>query len=98
MCAESQVPETWEGGPLAPVDPVVLGSTRVLENLVRLQPSSRAPQDYCAHIQRDVQPYMRKVVTRWMLDVSTGGMSWYCRDEMVLYGRWYSVLQLYYRG
>lgn len=66
-CAE--VPACSEG-PIALQDPVLLHDSRVLTNLLQLQPFTMPAQNYFKHIQSDIQPYMRKVVTRWMLDVS----------------------------
>lgn len=65
-CAE--VPACSEG-PIALQDPVLLHDSRVLTNLLQLQPFTMPAQNYFKHIQSDIQPYMRKVVTRWMLDV-----------------------------
>lgn len=66
-CAEGPV---YSEGPMAPEDPKMLEDTRVLDNLLRLQPFSVPPQNYFRHIQKDIQPFMRKVVIKWMLDVS----------------------------
>ncbi|XP_076063920.1 G1/S-specific cyclin-D2-like [Oratosquilla oratoria] len=56
-------------GPLALEDPNILENDRVLHNLVYLQRWYLPTQNYFRHIQGDIQPYMRKCVAKWMLDV-----------------------------
>lgn len=43
----------------------------VLRNLLALERSTVPNVDYFRHIQPDVKPYMRKIVTTWMLEVCT---------------------------
>ncbi|XP_064095568.1 G1/S-specific cyclin-D2-like [Macrobrachium nipponense] len=65
----SEAPATCQEGPIAEADPTLLDDHRVLDNLLHLQPCSIPPQDYFVHIQNDIQPYMRKVVAKWMMEV-----------------------------
>lgn len=44
---------------------------RVLLNLLTLERSHALHTDYFQHVQIDIQPFMRKVVTTWMLEVSS---------------------------
>lgn len=55
---------------VASEDPTLTRDARVLDNMMQLQLFNVPPQDYFKHIQSDIQPHMRKVVTRWMLEVS----------------------------
>lgn len=66
FCAEGPV---YPDGPIAPKDPKMLEDTRVLDNLLHLQPFSVPPQNYFRHIQRDIKPFMREVIIKWVLDV-----------------------------
>lgn len=43
---------------------------RVLLNLLALERSHALHTDYFQNVQIDIQPFMRKVVTTWMLEVS----------------------------
>ena len=47
--------------PFAKEDPGLIADPRVLDNLLA--------QNYFQHFQTDVTPWMRKVVTTWMLEV-----------------------------
>ena len=76
LCAEPPAAcadDTQYDGRLAMDDRSLLADPRVLDNLLALQPHSMPTQNYFNHIQTDVAPYMRKVVTTWMLEVGTGG-------------------------
>ncbi|GBP77821.1 hypothetical protein EVAR_51867_1 [Eumeta japonica] len=42
---------------------------RLLINLMALERAHALHTDYFQHVQVDVQPFMRKVVTTWMLEV-----------------------------
>ena len=51
-------------------DPVVLGSARVLTNMLAQERTAEpARTDYCNTIQTSIAPHMRKIVTDWMLEV-----------------------------
>lgn len=67
----SEAPACSEG-PIAQEDPTLLSDSRVLDNLLQLQPFTMPPQNYFKYIQKDIKPKMRKVVTKWMLEVSMG--------------------------
>lgn len=47
----------------------IFGDNRVLQNLLRSESSSVPNCDYFETVQNDIQPFMRKVVTTWMLEV-----------------------------
>ncbi|CAL4070891.1 unnamed protein product [Meganyctiphanes norvegica] len=68
LCAEPPAACSMDGR-LAMDDQGLLADPRVLDNLLALQPHSMPTQNYFTHIQTDVAPYMRKVVTTWMLEV-----------------------------
>lgn len=50
-------------------DAVIFEDLRVLHNLLDLEPVYVPPCNYFVVVQKDVQPYMRKVVSTWMLEV-----------------------------
>lgn len=59
------------------VDMCVAGSDRALDrdprlllNLLTLERTHALHTDYFQNVQIDIQPFMRKVVTTWMLEVS----------------------------
>lgn len=54
----------------ATVDPVIHNSKRVISNLLAQQVNSLPECDYFNTIQTEIKPFMRKVVTNWMLEVS----------------------------
>lgn len=56
-------------GPFALEDPVLLNHPNVLERLLSLQYTTMPPQDYFQFIQTDIEPFMRKLVATWMLEV-----------------------------
>ncbi|KAK8750225.1 hypothetical protein OTU49_015322 [Cherax quadricarinatus] len=64
----SEVP-TCPEETIASEDPTLTRDARVLDNMMQLQLFNVPPQNYFKHIQSDIQPYMRKVITRWMLEV-----------------------------
>lgn len=43
--------------------------SRVLRNLLALERSTIPHLDYFRDVQPDVKPFMRKIVTTWMLEV-----------------------------
>lgn len=64
LCAES-VPRA----PRAGRDPHLLGDRRVLQNLLSLEERYSPRVSYFQCVQRDIQPYMRKMLAFWMLEV-----------------------------
>lgn len=56
---------------LAQNDAVIFRDDRVLESLLRTERSYMPGGNYFGTVQNDIQPYMRKMVTSWMLEVST---------------------------
>lgn len=53
----------------APDDHFMNWEPRVLNNLLLTELTSVPSCDYFHHVQDDLQPFMRKVVTTWMLEV-----------------------------
>lgn len=53
----------------AKIDPTMAQDPRVIFNLLALERSTMPECEYFRHLQRDIQPFMRKVVTTWMLEV-----------------------------
>lgn len=53
----------------AKTDRVIFGDNRVLHCLLRNEILSVPDCDYFQTVQNDIQPFMRKVVTTWMLEV-----------------------------
>lgn len=53
----------------ADMDPAMASDPRIIANLLALERSTMPHCDYFRHVQRDIQPFMRKVVTTWMLEV-----------------------------
>lgn len=66
-CGESYV--NLEGIKRAKLDPVLIKDERVLQNLLKLEERYLPSTSYFECVQRDVKPYMRKVVATWMLEV-----------------------------
>uniref|UniRef100_A0A8C3EWC9 Cyclin D3 n=1 Tax=Corvus moneduloides TaxID=1196302 RepID=A0A8C3EWC9_CORMO len=64
LCAES-VPRV----PRAGRDLHLLGDRRVLQNLLSLEERYSPRVSYFQCVQRDIQPYMRKMLAFWMLEV-----------------------------
>ena len=57
--------------PIVSEDPTILRDDRVLENLLELQKTTMPNNNYFTHVQKEIKPYMRKIVTSWMLEVRT---------------------------
>uniref|UniRef100_A0A8C3R8L0 Cyclin D3 n=1 Tax=Cyanoderma ruficeps TaxID=181631 RepID=A0A8C3R8L0_9PASS len=55
--------------PRAGRDPQLLGDRRVLQNLLSLEERYSPRVSYFQCVQRDIQPYMRKMLAFWMLEV-----------------------------
>lgn len=50
-------------------DPVLINDDRVLNNLLSCEERYRSNGSYFKVVQKDVKPYMRKMVATWMLEV-----------------------------
>lgn len=67
LCADA-CPEVM---PVAAKDPAIMTDRRVLQQLLGLEMFSVPSSDYFAPSSTsELQPYMRRVVTTWMLEVS----------------------------
>ena len=55
--------------PFTKEDPALIADPRVVDNLLAQESHYVPTQDYFQDIQTDVTPWMRKVVTTWMLEV-----------------------------
>ncbi|KAJ7427854.1 G1/S-specific cyclin-D3 [Pitangus sulphuratus] len=55
--------------PRAGRDPQLLGDRRVLQNLLSLEERYSPRVSYFQCVQRDIQPYMRRMLAVWMLEV-----------------------------
>ena len=68
LCADA-CPEVL---PVAAADPAIMSDVRVLAQLLKLEWHSMPNVDYFApnSHQSELQPYMRRVVTTWMLEVN----------------------------
>lgn len=64
-CTESIIPAIF-----ADKDPAIFKDFRVIENLLNDEQFYVPESNYFEEFQSDVQPFMRKVVTTWMLEVS----------------------------
>ncbi|XP_068505708.1 G1/S-specific cyclin-D2-like [Syngnathus scovelli] len=53
----------------APVDPNILHDDRVLQSLLTVEDRFLPQCSYFQRVQKDIKPYMRKVVAGWMLEV-----------------------------
>lgn len=51
-------------------DPVILRDFRVMENLLNDERLYVPDRNYFEEVQTDIKPFMRKVVTMWMMEVS----------------------------
>lgn len=53
-------------------DRVIFDDMRVLDNLLQLERVFMPPCNYFGTVQKDILPFMRKVVATWMMEVSKG--------------------------
>ena len=51
-------------------DPVLLQDDRVLQNLLTIEDKYLASANYYKCVQTEIEPFMRKMVSNWMLQVS----------------------------
>lgn len=79
LCCADACPEVAQ---VAVKDPVIMSDRRVLDQLLQLEPFSLPSSDYFVTGEQvveggeqqpsrttELQPYMRRVVTTWMLEV-----------------------------
>lgn len=57
-------------------DPTMIADNRVIQNLISLERLTIPPCNYFGSVQQDIKPNMRKIVTTWMLEVSSDTASW----------------------
>ena len=50
-------------------DPVLLKDDRVLQNLLASEDKYQAAPSYFNCVQKELKPFMRKMVSTWMLEV-----------------------------
>ena len=55
---------------IAGKDPAILQDARVLQNLLKRESFYMPPCNYFTEVQNDIFPFMRSIVTTWMLEVS----------------------------
>lgn len=67
LCSERISPDNR----FAETDRVVFGDVRVLNNLLESESEFVPKVDYFKQVQSDIKPFMRKMVTSWMLEVSS---------------------------
>lgn len=66
LCHEApRVPTSYK-------DPVLLNDDRVLQNLLATEDRYLPSGKYFDVIQDDIKPHMRKLVSKWMLEVIKG--------------------------
>jgi cyclin D2 len=65
LCAERLVDSRL----VAERDRVIFDDMRVLQNLLDLETVYIPTCNYFGTVQKDIKPYMRKVVSTWMLEV-----------------------------
>lgn len=53
----------------AAMDPTMMTDPRIIVNLLATERTTMPTCDYFRHVQPDILPFMRKVVTTWMLEV-----------------------------
>ena len=63
MCVEAETPRR------AYKDPVLIEDPRVLIKLLALEDRFQPNPAYFKCVQKDIKPYMRKMVAQWMLEV-----------------------------
>ncbi|XP_017770767.1 PREDICTED: G1/S-specific cyclin-D2-like, partial [Nicrophorus vespilloides] len=61
-------------------DPVIFADERVVEHLLEEERLYVPPCNYFESVQTDIEPFMRKVVTTWMLEVCEEQM---CEDQVL---------------
>uniref|UniRef100_A0ACB8F595 Uncharacterized protein n=1 Tax=Sphaerodactylus townsendi TaxID=933632 RepID=A0ACB8F595_9SAUR len=59
----------WEGVIRAKRDPQLLSDRRVLQNLLRQEERYSPNVSYFQCVQKEIQPYMRKMLAFWMLEI-----------------------------
>lgn len=64
VCTESMTASNF-----AQADPNIFNDERVIENLLREEMLYVPECNYFEQVQEDIEPFMRKVVTTWMLEV-----------------------------
>ena len=88
--------EMLDSTPKANYDLVIFRDPRVLANLLSLEPNY-TPAYYLGSIQQQLEPYMRKIMTTWMLEVCLhaiciisrkSSLSFWEMSQQVLFTSW----------
>lgn len=74
LCAETISQDSCHAG----IDINVFEDERVLKDLLNMEHLYVPPCDYFDAVQTDMKPYMRKIVTQWMLEVRKNCNYDYC--------------------
>lgn len=75
LCAETISQDSCHAG----IDINVFEDERVLQELLDMEHIYVPPCDYFESVQTDMRPYMRKIVTQWMLEVRKENFNYdYC--------------------
>ena len=67
LCPESRADQCGASSPIA--DPVFLDDERVLNNLMQHEKRHQITSCYFKRVQTELEPYMRKIVATWLLEV-----------------------------
>lgn len=67
--SDNILPEHADGCNVANMDPTMTSDPRIIVNLLAMERSTMPTCDYFRVVQREILPFMRKVVTTWMLEV-----------------------------
>lgn len=66
-------------------DRTIFDDDRVLENLLNSEFKYMPKFNYFLRMQTEVQPYMRKIVTTWMMEVSITTFLYFCNTRFVIF-------------
>ena len=57
------------------LDPVLVVDDRVLQNMLQTETYYMTQNDYFTLVQKELRPHMRKIVSEWMLEVSSANFT-----------------------
>lgn len=58
-------------------DPTLLGDDRVLQSLLTIEERFLPRASYFKCVQKDIQPFMRRMVATWMLEVCCKSLEYF---------------------